>query len=807
MSTTYRYNINGQTVYPIHSDELSKELSLESGQRFFRAKLNGAISFVRQDFDYLHAQPFDTDFIFTIERYLNNAWIEEYKAKFNKTDCKWDEDNRKVDVSLTTYDNYLPVLEGLDKEYNLIELSPEVNSLIIHKRALIQLYVPGDSVLSCFIGGTYWEQDCSVIETENELLNLYFKKASQLIVFELFGTATPTDIVSAYAGKTSGQYLGNGPYRMTYSVLPEYDEYENPTGNTIYKYAILRLSDGQAMFESVGYGLPLRNEVEMLPVAGSGATGTLTVYGRLIDVWMRYLVDVPKIDNNATYPVPLNDITDNNRNYKYCIGYNTDLALTNTKYSTTPTKYGRNDYGTYFLPPYSIYGQKFYPISRSNWGNASLWFGFHIFDYLLEQKARKAYKLKNAYPIASVIKVLLNKVAPAITHEATTEYSEFLYGSTNPVSLLPINLFITPKSNITAGDYDKAAQRGPITLNDIFSMLKSVYQCYWYIDGNKLKIEHISWFKNGGSYSGNQTIGTDLTTMLYRKNGKKWGFGTNNWEFEKDIMPERLQFKWMDDVSEAFEGYPIEVDNKYVAKGNIENIQLSKFTTDIDFMLLNPGNVSPDGFALLSGVNKNLYDSLSPDVAMGYYLFGQYLTIDPAFNTTGYMPVIAGEIYTGQKLVCLNWYTEAKAYISSESSFSVGATYKAPANAAYARVSAYASDWSSFTFHSLALTLPFVNHNVDGADLLLQNGYLSWLTLHPEYYMHDLPAKTVKINNEVVQAIGIKKSKKHTVEFPSSEMPNLFHLIKTHLGNGQVDKISTNLSSRMNKITLKYDTE
>lgn len=807
MSTTYRYNINGQTVYPIHSDELSKELGLESGQRFFRAKLNGAISFVRQDFDYLHAQPFDTDFIFTIERYLNNAWIEEYKAKFNKTDCKWDADNRKVEVSLTTDDAYRLVLDSLDKEYNLIELAPEVNNLIIHKRPLIQLYVPGDSVLSCFIGGTYWEQDCSQITVENDLSNLHFVKASQLIVFELFGTATPTDIISAYAGKTSGQYLGNAGYRMTYSEIPEVDEYENPTGNIIYKYVILRISDSQPMFESTGYGLPLRNEVEMLPVSGSGATGALTVYGRLIDVWMRYLVDVPKIDNDETFPVPLNDITDNNRNYKYCIGYNTDLALTNTKYSTTPTKYGRNDYGTYFLAPYSIYGQKFYPISRSNWGNASLWFGFHIFDYLLEQKARKAYKLKNAYPLASVIKVLLNAVAPTITHEATSEYSEFLYAQTNPVSGLAFSLFITPKSNITAGDYDKAAQRGPVTLSDIFNMLKYVYQCYWYIENNKLKIEHISWFKNGGSYSNNQVIGTDLTTMVYRKNGKKYGFGTSNWEFEKDVMPERMQFKWMDDVSEAFEGYPIEVDNKYVAKGNIENIQLSKFTTDIDFMLLNPGDVSPDGFALLAGIAKNLYDPLSPDIAMGYYLFGQYLTMDSNYNTTGYMPVIAGDVYTGRNLVSLNWYTEAKVYISSEIGLADDKRYKAPVEAAYARVSVTTTNWNTFIFRNEALTLPFVERNIDGANLILQNGYLSWITLHPEYYMYDLPAKTVKINNEVVQAIGIKKSKKHTVEFPSSEMPNLYHLIKTYIGEGQVDKISTNLSSRMNKITLKYDTE
>ena len=32
-------------------------------------------------------------------------------------------------------------------------------------------------------------------------------------------------------------------------------------------------------------------------------------------------------------------------------------------------------------------------------------------------------------------------------------------------------------------------------------------------------------------------------------------------------------------------------------------------------------------------------------------------------------------------------------------------------------------------------------------------------------------------------------------------------LVKTPLGNGQIEKISVNLSSRMNEVTLKYDTE
>jgi hypothetical protein len=45
------------------------------------------------------------------------------------------------------------------------------------------------------------------------------------------------------------------------------------------------------------------------------------------------------------------------------------------------------------------------------------------------------------------------------------------------------------------------------------------------------------------------------------------------------------------------------------------------------------------------------------------------------------------------------------------------------------------------------------------------------------------------------------------VKFPSLDSINTTKLVKTYLGNGQIEKISVNLSSRINQVTLKYDTE
>ena len=55
--------LQGQTVHPIYKDDLAKEYELETNQRFYRAKLSGKITFVRDDYDYINRQSFDNEFL------------------------------------------------------------------------------------------------------------------------------------------------------------------------------------------------------------------------------------------------------------------------------------------------------------------------------------------------------------------------------------------------------------------------------------------------------------------------------------------------------------------------------------------------------------------------------------------------------------------------------------------------------------------------------------------------------------------------------------------------------------------------
>ena len=72
---------------------------------------------------------------------------------------------------------------------------------------------------------------------------------------------------------------------------------------------------------------------------------------------------------------------------------------------------------------------------------------------------------------------------------------------------------------------------------------------------------------------------------------------------------------------------------------------------------------------------------------------------------------------------------------------------------------------------------------------------------------YDMPSKTIEVNGTIRTADGIQRSKKQEVTFPSGDDdPDVLKLVKTDIGNGEYDKLSVNISSRMVKATLKYDT-
>lgn len=819
--------LTGQTykkVAPHYGGDLAISWEKESGQQFYRAKLSGNLKFVGADYDYIMSQPFDTRIyiqirqsaVSPIENY--RAWTELWSGSFMRTDCEIDEEDKIITVQPEALDRYTDVLAGLEKEYNIAGLPVSNLPVSVMKRPLIQVYKAGDSVISCFLSQMYWEQDVITSTTDdNALKNTYhFEEVSRIGEVQITAQGGAS---TAY----NGLYLGN----ITKQGENEVGTFQK--AGTNYSIVYARLVTGGVVAETytfrsgssniysyTGTGKMEDKEITFSPA--SGQAGSLKADMQVIPLYMRYLVDLDEVEGKVTSPLPADDIVENNRNYKRVVAYDIDTIVVSTNFSDEPTEWGMSDDGRYFLPPGN--GAGYYPVARSTWKYMSLWFRFYDFDWILEEDGRAPFMLNDTYPISSVISTLLAQFAPGVTHKATTDYSQFLYAETNPVSGQSFTLSISPKSNVTAGEYQDPASKANITLQDVLTMLANVYKCYWFIDeNNRFRIEQIEWFRNGGKYQGSAEVGYDLTAMKNTRNGKSWDYATKKYSFGKIEMPERYQFSWMDSVTEIFEGRAIEMISGYVDKGNVEEVQVSKFTSDIDYMLLNPGQISDEGFALLASVEMNALrvpDSpgFGSSVTSGGY--SPKKTINPA--AAGRSVTINVRINTSESAV---WQPVAYvggvannvgSQVNASGDVTQSTTFTLPANTTEIAVRSVSG---SFTVDFYALYVPGVYElpftqftDAQGIQYRLQNGLLAFVNLQPTYWRFDMPARSLKINGQTYSAFSVQRHKEQEVVVPCREtIPDPMKVVKTSVGNGQIESFSLNLSSRVAEAKLVYDTE
>ena len=356
-------------------------------------------------------------------------------------------------------------------------------------------------------------------------------------------------------------------------------------------------------------------------------------------------------------------------------------------------------------------------------------------------------------------------------------------------------------------------------------MLRDCFRCYWFIDDqNRFRVEHIQYFRNGGSYSGSPVVGIDLTTQEVTRSGKKWAFARDQFKFDKPAMAARYQFGWMDDVTQLFDGFPIDIISKYVNPDNIEQIDISRFTSDIDYILLNPSAVSKDGFVLLSATQRKSYADLK-------FIQGNVgITIGQPYNSlvdNSGTRVHTGLMYiTSPNLVVKNpsgyrfglrFFDENENLLDYTTMWSDSQrTVPVPSGSVYVVLLVRNEAETAITpavvnglngsISGIEYTLPYYNFSIDGNDHILQNAYVAFCLLQ-QYYAYDMPAPNYAINGVQMVALGVKKLKNQSIRFPALNDPDLVELVKTNLGNGTIEKLSVNLSSRNANATLKYDTE
>lgn len=829
--------INGEDRIKVnpHYKDLSKKYAKESGQEFFRISLDGKINLFGQDYELIANSDLEDQLIFIIDKYnrISGKWIEYYKGEFNKTDCKLDYDKKKCELKTTAIDDYSEVMNKYENTYDLIKLAPEITRIDLHKRALMQVYVRGANSITNFFGGTYWEDDVnSAIDSHNDLINKYY--------FSYIKAGNEFYVRGAGISGVNGVYAGTNGYWNCWNGYTCYMGTDTPLTKA-YIY-IKRNNDGtvlyrsvkQWMFTNAGNCYIGRENIEMVNV--SNPSDKFTIESPFVyHIYRRLLCDVDTVKDSEgvknTYDLPPDDFVTDNRNYKKCIGLRGGLFFCTSRAVDEPTKYGLNDYNQYFtnqfIPGSAGIGRAL-PISKNSWANASLWYVYDSYYEHFEEILRKQYTLKDSYSIGAAIKAILKKIDPTISHEPTVEYSQFLYGNDNPLGLAKFYVYITQKTNILKGNYDRPAQKAETSLEELMKMLRDCFRCYWYIENNKFKIEHIYFFMNGGSYSSQSSYQLDFTALTDQFNKKLSSYFQSEVEFEKSDLNQRYEFGWMDNVTDLFGGVAIDVKSQYIQKDKTEEINIGQFSSDVDFMLFNPSNFSDDGFALLCPIIPNLartsevtYNTYITDRGGIYDISGWNMItakVNPGSVLRIYSPnYIAGSIgalgYSSQKMVTYGQvpYVDMQNLPSDENGYKV---FNIPLGIEYIYINIKTRSedftYSMKLYVDNMLQLPIItiedliDENGDTYKAIAQNWYASWIYLQ-NLYMYDMPAQNIESNVVgTLYARDVKKCMKHTIEFPSEEDLDELELVKTAFGNGKIDEMSFNINTRQAKVNLLY---
>lgn len=813
------YSSNGVTVEryanAIFGDGLALEVAPDAGEMYYRNKLTGNITFVNEDYDFIMNAPIDAKIIAVLENWEYLSWRTYIECYFYRTDCEVNEDDRIISVEMSTSDQYDEFLGVLDKEVDLIKLAPKITPIMLDKRPCLQLYARGADSVTCVLSNMSWEQDCEAVDNAGDLTSVHhFALWGSYVSAGLIGSNLPSAAPKFYAKKLTDSEtitsftITSGQYALTVST------YTAPGGGTMVLVVITL--NGTRQWETYlsesAWGFPIT-----LNMTGRNGNPDCKLELDLLEVYGRIISDADAILGVDTAALDANDLVGNNRNYKRVSPAppRADLALgMSGLFSSTPTEWGYYQEDEYYTPPYVIGAGEFVPVLRNQWGRVSYWIEQSTALDYVEQTGRKAVTLKDAYRLSDVIDAILTELMPGMTLQ-----SEFIDRD-------PLNegeegrLYITQKSNILNINYTEPAQKAPITLKQILDMLRVVYRCYWRLSGTStLRIEHVEWFRRGGSYSTSPSVAVDLTANATVRNGKQWSYLTSKYKFDKPQMPIRYEFGWMDDQSEPFDGWPLEMLSGYVDKTLVEKITAGNFSADVDYLMLNPSGVSKDGFVLLKAGTESITVGVAASGTNSYAVLTNYEANASQTIWANFDYAVTGTPQEGRAAIEILAFSKAGKLIDTITTRERGQLtdsyqqWTIPANTAMIVV--------HFTEIGGSFTLNYIEPPTDKVlyynwrynqitDHWLQNGVLAFVYLN-RFYAYDMPCRKYRIGTgtyaEDKTAIGVAKNKVQDVIYPTSGYVEPEKVVKTNLGNGKVQKLTLNLSSKMAETTLCYDTE
>jgi hypothetical protein len=654
-----RYGVTQKFIRPLYSD--LKEIYNLSDKEHCAGlvpSVEGTIQFGRLNgFEDIHESDIKTKFI--LYAYQGNQL--KWTATFHKTDCTINVEAEKVEVQMSRESSYNAVFDILDQTFNVVDFAPKKSSVFYDRRAILQVYMEGANTITNIVDGMSWEIDASTLAGYDRSESIFFNEYAFGIMNSQVTAIRGQAFIPYYnlSEDISGKYIfsnanqnfrrDDGLYTIREVAGSNDSEYEIVNQSGVRVFLAENVPTVPAFTNSPAkrwpfFGFPGWNGQETAGAIFTNVNNSAEKV-RVFEFLPMARILSNKSEINGVQGTDVSNYQtgdEDNLAYKYAYPINEIAYQGYGEISFEPTYLPQiwdeaamfeNEALKPFVSPDMATA---YPINPSGWTECGFWVWINNYSPIFNSPdfgkldigtilliGGDEGETRDAFHLSSVIQNFLDeankKSGTNITFNESAQYSRFLYESINPITNSKNGFhFITPKTNLLVENYDFAAKRGDLKLDDIFKLLWKSYRLKWYIDSEqRLRIEHIYFFENGGSYS-SKIIGTDLTELIEATTEEKWTKFNSIYDYQKPELKEQYLSKWMDEQSEYFTGFPITAKDDWVEKGTEQVDQITVFSSDIDYANSTNETISKDGFFVLgadfvNGKYKIAYEAISFD--------------------------------------------------------------------------------------------------------------------------------------------------------------------------------------------------
>ena len=810
----YYQSTNSETVlantcHPLYGDDLSVTIDRENSEWYYKRKLDGKITFVRGDYNWIMSQPFDGTFTIMIQ-YSNDgtSWLHYFDGTFSRANLEIDEDNHRATLTGLIEGVYNAIENGKDEDYDLMKIIPDSDAKGVQGQVPMALALvdecsvnskpaKSDVFLSTpFVAGGYKKNVPSVWAIDKDM-SINANGRLQAIVAE---AKLETDNPSS---SLNGNYAGIVTYDTLRQhgspTMPDFDFYKTSLVGTLYNNnrdtIVLSLwTDGIGSTLTAYFRFQLPNNTTR--VFGIGTMYRENTYYSPISIEIN-----PTQLNNTKLTVRFHYIyssfllqSDNGVNpnilstgpYYHGIRPYNDHYLNIVPSTNTvdmPNGHrllpGTGEQGTtpqYYAPPDDEHN--YIPLSESNWDFASLWYTYT--PPLLDDDEIGSFRWTRCWELGTVLRYLLNRITggKVIFTEDTTS-SQFLYATVNPVNgHEQFDYLITQKSNVmNPGDTDTAesAARCIVRLNWFLKFLRNALNCYYWLeklnDGRYLfRVEHVEYCRRGGQYYPDLSALINLPALKPLRNfpdkqgqpAKSYADQTNSYKYDLEKMVEKYTFAWQGEGgSDAFKGNPMLFKAGWVEPSSSEDHQVDNIFVDLNWLMLNAGTDTESGKNYAGVFMFSGYNAWSGQWKENWYPNGQTLTLaSGSINVNRVNALLCITIPEGQTISLKLGSLVAETYTGTGSPQIIIINTASP----QAISLDFGEDYTDIIIHRIHSNLSAPLYRVPNTpDLLaappampllqkyLQNGPLAWPWLLNEHLHYDIPANKWTYKYETVQ--------------------------------------------------------